>query len=165
MWRAACSMSSQAGLVMGRGRFPRPGRAPVRGLRLSEWLVAAGPEGSPVLCVLGASEEVGKASGLRERFKTSQVVCDCVSGARWGVCVHGMGDGGTCIPWGVAAMLSVFLTQLSPDIIFHCDCWMEISWMLVYGERNLKSQSTIPKGDLLPVFFGGGREGGSASKK
>lgn len=160
MWRAACSMSSQAGLVMGRGRFPRPGRAPVRGLRLSEWLVAAGPEGSPVLCVLGASEEVGKASGLRERFKTSQVVCDCVSGARWGVCVHGMGDGGTCIPWGVAAMLSVFLTQLSPDIIFHCDCWMEISWMLVYGERNLKSQSTIPKGDLLPVFFGGGTRRG-----
>lgn len=33
---------------------------------------------------------------------------------------------------------------------------MEISWMLVYGERNLESQSTIPKGTYyLFVFLGG----------
>lgn len=88
----------------------------------------------------------------------SQVVGDCVG--HGGVCV--------CMEWGmvahvfpgVAAMLSefefrasVFLTQLSPDILFHCDCWMEISWMLVYGERNLKSQSTIPKGIYYLVVF------------
>lgn len=78
VWRAACSRRSQAGLVTGRGRLPRPGRVcadtdPGSPLCvascLSEWLV--GPEGSPGLCVLGASEKGAKASGLQERFQTS----------------------------------------------------------------------------------------------